>query len=100
MDYEEIRREIQRLEGAGTTYANCEKLAVLYTVMNKANTPERVSFPAVSEYSYASEPESEFVQAAKSVEQEKLFSVLEEHFEAVKALYPKEYRAVLRKLKE
>lgn len=106
MDLNEINAEIAKLEAGGTNYAVCEKLACLYTVrdgLQNVREPERTR----NEYSYASnprqivadEPQSEFSQAAYSVPVDALISVMDEHMEAIRAIYPKEYTAVVERLK-
>lgn len=109
MDLNEINAEIAKLEAGGTNYAVCEKLACLYTVrdgLQNGREPERVR--KVEEYSYsasnprqivAGEPQTEFEQAAYSVPVDVLISVMNEHMEAIRAIYPKEYTAVVERLK-
>lgn len=102
INYDEIRGEIARLENGQTTYANVEKLAMLYQVMNNApDQPVERSAPA-PKYSYASASEfdSEFVQAVKNAPFEDVMTVLDEHMNAVWVLYPKEYSLVIRKIRE
>lgn len=108
MDLNEINAEIAKLEAGGTNYAVCEKLACLYTVrdgLQNGREPERTR--NIDEYSYASNPrqivagesQSEFSQAAYSVPVDALISVMDEHMEAIRAIYPKEYTAVVERLK-
>lgn len=102
IDYNEIRDEIERLEHSGTTYANMEKLAMLYSVRN--NAPDRSeaserSAP-VMKYSYAQASDSEFLRAVSTAPIEGVLNIIDEHLNAVRVLYPKEYSAVLRKISE
>lgn len=53
-----------------------------------------------SYYSYSSEPDSEFKEIARNADFEHLLRVLDEHMKAIEAMYPREYRSVLRKIKE
>lgn len=94
MDVREIVREIEALENGRATYSTVEKLALLYIVRDHLAPEERT----VKEYSHANK--SEFVQAASGLSMESLLSVLDEHMEAIRAIYPKEYNAVCKKLKE
>lgn len=41
---------------------------------------------------------NEFLDTCEGCEREKFFDVMSEHFEAMKILHPKEYRAVLERL--
>lgn len=102
IDYDEIDREIKRLEAGHTTYSSCEKLAVLYAVSNGRKSPDRAYDQS---YSYAAEeqkkpPLSDFATAAGSVSQERLIEILDEHMQAIQAIYPKEYSYIMAKLKE
>lgn len=102
LDYDEIRCEIRRLENADTTYANVEKLAMLYQVVNNAHecAENAEKTPVQPVYRYAQASDSEFLQAAENAPLDGLMRVLDEHMEAVRVLYPKEYRAVIRKISE
>ncbi len=97
MDMREINREIERLECGDTTYGACEKLSILYSVRDHAESA------APSVYSYAPEPQrqpqTEFEKAASAADWDQLMDVLNEHFDVIKALHPKEYSAVIRKIK-
>lgn len=99
MDMNEIQSEIQRLEDADTNYTNCGKLATLYTVRNGLR-PEEPHIDNYS-YSYANAPiQSEFINICMAAGFETVLGVLDEHMECIKALYPKEYNSIIRKLKK
>lgn len=98
VDVQELEREIAALKAGKTTYPVIEKLAMLYTVrdaMTAESEPVRIA-PA----SFAPAPQSDFLRAASSAPVDGLLSVLDEHMEAIKALYPKEYAAVVRRIIE
>lgn len=95
MDINEINSEIYRLENADTTYSNCEKLSTLYTVRGGLDKQVRCEEPR---YSFASAPASEFVQTVMEYPYEEVITVLDEHMEAIKVMFPREYRSVLRKI--
>ena len=99
LNYDEIKCEIERLEHAGTTYANVEKLAMLYQVMNNAPDRSERSAP-ILKYSYAQASDSEFIRAIKDAPIDGVINIIDEHLEAVRILYPKEYNAVLLKISE
>lgn len=96
----EINAEIAALEAGKTTYATCERLSILYNVRNNLEPNQAPSQPTPKYYSYASEPESEFKEVARKADFEHLLHVLDEHMKAIEAMYPREYRSVLRKIKE
>ena len=104
MDIAEVEREIRRCEADKTTWGNCEKLAILYTVKDHyADSDKMVEQPrrAMPQYSYAAAPPvSEFIGAAANAPPDAMLKVLDEHMEAIKTLYPKEYDAVVRKLRD
>lgn len=100
INMDEINAEIAALEAGKTTYATCERLSILYNVRNNLEsnqTPNQLT-PKTAYYSYASE--SEFKEVARKADFEHLLRVLDEHMKAIEAMYPREYRSVLRKIKE
>lgn len=101
MDIKEVEKEIAELEIGPTTYSACEKLAMLYGVRNgmRKQEPQKEATLPPYGYSFASEPSSEFVEAARVAPFEDFLKVMDEHMEAILAVYPKEYKAVIRKIK-
>lgn len=101
INMDEINAEIAALEAGKTTYATCERLSILYNVRNNLMSDQQpAKLSSNTSYSYAAEPESEFKAVARSTDFEHLLSVLDEHMKAIEAMYPREYRSVLRKIKE
>lgn len=100
MNMQEIDDEIAKLEHSDTTWGNCEKLSILYNVKNGIVPNTKMESPIESRnvaYSYAS---SEFMAAVQGAPIEQLLKILDEHFEVIQVLFPKEYDAVIRKIKE
>ena len=89
MSATEIQEEIDRLENEETTYGNCTKLAVLYTV--------RENYRQLPSSSYGS---SEFLLACSACPIDRVLNILDEHMDCIKALYPKEYSAIIKKIRE
>ena len=90
----EIEREILDLEKKDTTYAVCERLAWLYIVR------DNVKAQMVEEKKRAGHAgESTFLMACEGVEIGALLRVLDQHMEAVQVIYPKEYSAVVERIK-
>lgn len=83
------------------TAATCQLMASCYTILDHLfpETPRSVE-PSAQMYSMASAPESEFTEAAIKAGMKRTLEVLDEHMECIRALYPKEYRAILRMLEE
>lgn len=96
----EVQEEIEKLENCGsTTYSVCEKLSVLYSVKDHATEPEQRR-PKEARYERdQSLASSEFMAAALQISQEELVEILDEHMEAVRLIYPKEYKMILKKIK-
>lgn len=105
MDIQEIEREIHKLKSGDTTYAACFRLAALCSVKEHLEAePEQRYIPEPPEYSFAPPPEApevpntEFCIAFASIPLYDALTILDEHMEAVKVIYPKEYALVLDKL--
>ena len=108
MDIDEINTHIHKLKCGSTDWQSVEKLAALCTVRDELEpkqTPEPetqiqdmppAAYPA--SYSTAAEPQSDFVAAASAVPFSGLMQVLDEHMNAIKLVYPKEYELVMRKI--
>lgn len=90
---EKVEREIDELEARGeTTYSLCERLAWLYVVRDHLRPEVRVSeTQALSG--------SEFLEAASGVSYPALMKVLDEHMNAIRVIYPKEYESVVAKVR-
>ena len=104
MDVHEIDREIHRLKSGDTTYNACFKLAALCSVRDHLEADPEQNYSPVSEYSFAPPPEeadipqTEFCIAFTSIPLYDALRVLDEHMEAVRMIYPKEYALVMDKL--
>lgn len=84
------------------TATTVQLMASCYTIIDHLRHTEPRSFgnpPAM--YSYTAESSlSDFAQAAKKAGLAKTLDVLDEHMDCVKTLYPKEYAAILRRLRD
>ena len=93
LSIEEVERTILELEKRDTTYATCERLAWLYIVHD--HLTQRI----VQEKARAAEMEvSPFLAACSGAEIAEILRVMDEHMEALRVVYPKEYEAVIRKI--
>lgn len=94
IDLETIEREINDLEARGdTTYSLCERLSWLYIVRDHLR-PVRAETRMTQELTG-----SEFLEACSGVSYPNLMRVLNEHMEAVRVVYPKEYDSVMAKIR-
>ena len=88
------------------TASACQLMAACYTILDHL-LPEssRPANPApVQMYSMSPEPVetrgSEFVRAARKAGMPRLLAVLDEHMDCVRALYPREYTAIIQRLQD
>lgn len=91
---EEIDKTILDLENHDTTYATCEKLAWLYIVRDHLVSP--ITNVALSPQS----DDSDFLSAASNKNISDILSIIDEHLQVIELLYPKEYNAVIKKIRE
>lgn len=89
MDIRVIEDEIEQLEQAETSFENCNELAILYTVRDHLQ-------PNIRAYSYGG---SEFLLACSRADIGAVLQIMDEHMKCIKLLYPKEYNAILDKIK-
>lgn len=95
VDLETIEREINDLEARGdTTYSLCERLSWLYVVRDHL-MPVNRSTMATQHLSG-----SEFLEACSDVPYPMLMKILNEHMEAIKVVYEREYDNVMAKIRE
>ena len=93
LSLEEVERTILELEKRDTTYATCERLAWLYIVHD--HLTQRI----VQEKARAAEMDgSPFLAACSGAEIAEILRVMNEHMEAVRVIYPKEYEAVVKRI--
>ena len=102
VDLDIINGTIAEWEAKELTFLVVERLAWLYIVRDNAlmqvketTGKEPVIMPAV-----AISSGSEFMEACSKADPVKMWNVLDETMETLKAIQPKLYEAVLRKLKE
>ena len=93
---EQINGEIAMLEDEKPTHVIMQKLASLYIVRDHMTIPETAP---KSRYTPVDENDSEFIALCKSKDTGAVLRVLNEHFDAIKLLYPKEYDSIIEKLK-
>ena len=84
------------------TAATCQLMASCYTILDHM-FPEysrSADVSPVSLYSSAEISGSEFAIAANLAGMKRLLEVMDEHMECIRLIYPKEYAAIMRRLKE
>lgn len=90
IDVSIINDEIEALEAGETDYDTCERLACLYTVRNEMKQREAEKKAMQS---------SDFLAASVGAPIADLMKVLDEHMDAIRVMYPKEYEAVVSKIR-
>ena len=95
-----INGEIASLEQKETTYVIVEKLAWLYIVRDHIQMGvESRSLNVSRETTPKIESTSEFLSVCSEVDIESLLNVLNEHMDVIKTVYPKEYTAIIDRIK-
>lgn len=98
----DLLETIEECRAAKPTASTCQLMASCYTILDHLfpDTSHSVA-PPVQMYSMASAPsDSEFVQAAMEAGIDRTLEVLDEHMECIRAIYPKEYAAIMRMLRD
>lgn len=92
IDIDIIEREIIDLERRDTTFATVERLAWLYTVKDHL-LQEKQSEPT------GLFTGSEFCECCSNVPMDSLMNILSEHMEVIHMMYPREYSAIIERIK-
>lgn len=101
LDLNEVQEQINRREMGDTSWANCQALAILYSILDHHSrvTVVQKSSETSGSPSTGDLGTSEFLQAASGVSIGDLMTVLDEHMEALKVVFPKEYESVISKIR-
>lgn len=112
IDLREINETIDQLRRKGDTIQAAEQLALLYITRDyiqreERGREERSELQKMSAYSQAAapdmivvEPKSEFLSACNGAPMGEVFAILDAHMETIQVLYPKEYEAIVARIKE
>ena len=110
IDLQEIRETIDEIKRHGTTIGQAEKLALLYIAaehMEREEATRRPNDEDARGYAQAAaparlnvEPRSEFLAVCQDAPTEGVLRIIDEHMEAIRVLYPKEYAAILSRIRE
>lgn len=91
IDLKSINEEIKSLEEKEPSYPIMEKLAWMYTVRDHIEGSNSAkSAPQMSG--------SEFLTACAGCDMKSLFSILDEHMEAIQVIHPREFQTLIRKI--
>lgn len=96
---QELERAISECENLPSSYQNCEKLAVFYTVYNNLyGSDVSDTEPIPREYITEKYGESEFFTAIRDKKEKAVFGVIDELMTTLKIVNPKLYNATLNKI--
>lgn len=99
MNISEIEEEITKLEQADTSWQNVQRLAWLYIVQDHL-TADKVPIIANKVQNVMPGYGGEFGEVVSGASIDNVMNVLNEHMAVVKVLLPKEYQAVIERIKE
>lgn len=96
----ELREAIEECKAAKPTVEKCTLMASCYIILDHLFPEEKrtVTAPAEKNLQTVTDNDSDFIRAARAAGIDRTLEVLEEHMECIRALYPKEYEAVLKML--
>lgn len=105
MDIVEIEKEITNLKEGETNWQNIQRLSWLYTVYDHLlgrNTRSQVVSQAENTEIRCVMPDctGEFGEIVSGVNIYGLMNILSEHMSVIKILHPKEYQAVIDRIRE
>lgn len=90
-----IEKEILSLEQHDTTYATCERLAPLYIVRANLTGQQQKQRKMLSV-----EADSEFLQAINGKDSVKVWTVIDDLMDTLKAVYPQVYKSTIKNINE
>lgn len=96
MNRRELEQAIKECEQGKDSYQNCEKLATFYTIQDHLYSeakPRTEVQDVIGDYG-----DSEFLLAVQGKDAEKVWAVMDELAEVLKAINPSLYNGIIRKL--
>ena len=105
----DLRAAIAECQGARNPNATtCIKLAAFYTILNNLYPEQKEeavdagysTMPSYDSYLPQINTGSEFMDVCSQKEITAVLEVLNEHMDAIKLLYPKEYDSIIEKIRE
>lgn len=96
---DDIEREIKELEARGdTTYSLCERLAWLYIVRDHIKHGD-TSVSSLNGNRTGNLHGSEFLEACAYINFAEMMQVIDAHMDAIRVVCPKEYNAVIARIR-
>lgn len=97
IDLETIEREISELEAREASYKLCQRLSWLYTVRDHLYAKIYPDGAGASVKSALSG--SDFLEAASGKPYEDVMTIVNEHMETIRTLYPKTYDSIVERIR-
>lgn len=98
---EELLEAIRECEQRTPSYSNCEKLLTFRSLLKDLYPEEEVIEDRRQSFAiYPTSSRSEFMEAIADKDMMKVLDVLDEHMKVVQVLFPKEYQAVISKVRD
>lgn len=100
----DLQEAIAECEGQrNPSSSTCMKLAAFYTIRDKLYPVKQEEVKTMPGYSMSSgpvEPDTEFMQIARTLDQQTLLVIMDELMTTLQALMPRLYDGVMRRLKQ
>lgn len=98
----ELLNAIDELEDSAPTFANCQKMATFYTLLNSmyrsGNDSER-KVEIVHEEVIGDHGDSDFLRMIDGMDSHETWTTMDELMETIRVLQPKLYDSVMRRLR-
>lgn len=91
---------IDELEKSCATYQDCEKLATFYILLSHMYGTPNVMQESSREVIVNVDGDSEFLQTIRGMDAQKVWPIVDEAMETIRAFQPRLYNAILTKLTE
>lgn len=98
LNKKDVEQAIRECENARESYQNCEKLATFYTIYDHLFTEAQPKAELQQETVIGDYGDSELMMAVEGKDAEKVWAVIEELGEVLKATNPPLYQGVIRKM--
>lgn len=98
----ELRGTIEECKAAKPTVERCSLMSSCYIILDHLFPEENrtVTAPAEKSLQTVTDNGSDFIRAARYAGIDRTLEVLNEHMACVRTVYPKEYAAIMRMLRE
>lgn len=96
----ELEQAIAQCEQGYESFQNCQKLATLYQIYDHLYADNKPQVNTVREVTIDKYGDSEFMRAVEGKDAERVWALIDELMLTVKAIQPRLYASVIRRLEE